>query len=171
MPLDHIIQPECIEIEQGLRLKKFDGDFEEMLQGYQDPVVYQNSEGIFEEDKIPNREYIKGMCAYLDRVGEFYFIQVLENGEYVSVGDVTIKSENPPIAIWQSKYRGIGLGTKVMKAVMNRLSNLGYEKITGTTIFIWNLESQKMHEKLGFYRVGETDKEYIYEYLISGKHD
>lgn len=64
MPLDHIIQPECIEIEQGLRLKKFDGDFEEMLQGYQDPVVYQNSEGIFEEGKIPNREYIKGMCAY-----------------------------------------------------------------------------------------------------------
>ena len=73
MPLDHVIQPEYIEIEPGIRLKKFDGDFEEMLQGYQDPVVYQNSDGIFEEDKIPNREYIKGMCAYLDRVGGVLF--------------------------------------------------------------------------------------------------
>lgn len=163
MPFINIAQPEIIEIEEGLRLKKFDGNLEKMVEGYHDPVVYQNSEGIFEEEKIPDYDYISGMCRYLDSVGELYFIQVLENGEYVSVGDVTVKSENPPIAIWQGKYRGIGIGSKAMKAVIDRLSILGYEKITGTSIFKWNIASQKMHEKLGFCRVGETEDDYIYE--------
>ncbi len=137
-----------------------------MIEGYQDPVVYQNSEGIFEEEKIPDCNYINRMCKYLENVGEFYFIQVFENGKYVSIGDVTIKSENPPIAIWKGKYRGIGIGTKVMKTVINRLSVLGYEKITGTSIFKWNIASQKMHENLGFCRVGETENDYIYEFEI-----
>lgn len=166
MPLSHIEQPEIIEIEQGLRLKKFDGNIDKMIRGYQDPVVYQNSEGIFEQDKIPDFEYIKGMCEYLENAGELYFIQVLENGKYVSIGDVTIKSENPPIAIWQEKYRGVGIGSKVMKSVINRLSFLGHKRITGTSIFKWNTASQRMHERLGFCRVGETDNEYIYEYVM-----
>ena len=50
-----------------------------------------------------------------------------------------------------------------MKAVIRRLSALGYRKITGTSIFKWNAASQKMHENLGFRRVGETEDEYIYE--------
>ena len=78
MPFKNIEQPEIIEIEQGMRLKKFDGDFEKMIEGYRDPVVYQNSEGIFDEDKIPDEAYIRGMCEYLERAGEFYFIQVLK---------------------------------------------------------------------------------------------
>lgn len=163
MPFINIEQPEIIEIEQGLRLKKFDGDFEKMIEGYRDPVVYQNSEGIFDEGKIPDEAYIRGMCEYLERAGEFYFIQVFESGGYISVGDVTVRPENPPIAIWQAKYRGVGIGSKVMKAVIRRLSALGYRKITGTSIFKWNAASQKMHENLGFRRVGETEDEYIYE--------
>ncbi len=103
------IQPEIIVIENGLRLKKFDGNIERMLAGYQDPIVYQNSEGIFDKTKIPNRDYISGMCKYLENAGEFYFIEIIENGEYIPIGDVTVKAENPPIAIWQEKYRGIGI--------------------------------------------------------------
>lgn len=166
MPFDNIVQPEIIEIEHGLRLKKFDGNIDKMLEGYHDPVVYQNSEGIFDQEKIPDADYITGMCKYLENVGEFFFIQVLESGEYISIGDVTVKSENPPIAIWEKKYRGVGIGSKVMKTVIKRLSSLGYKKITGTSIFKWNTASQKMHENLGFYRVGETEKDYIYEYRI-----
>ncbi len=166
MPFSNISQPEIIEIEQGLRLKKFDGNIDKMVEGYHDPVVYQNSEGIFDQDKIPDINYIKGMCEYLENVGELYFIQILENCEYSSVGDVTVKAENPPIAIWQEKYRGVGIGSKVMKTVIKRLSTLGYEKITGTSIFKWNTASQKLHENLGFYRVGETERDYIYEYKI-----
>ncbi|MCD8107566.1 MAG: GNAT family N-acetyltransferase [Oscillospiraceae bacterium] len=167
MPFPNIDQPETIEIEPGLRLKRFDGNIDKMLEGYHDPVVYQNSEGIFDEDKIPDMEYITRMCHYLDSVGEMYFIQVLEDSEYTSVGDVTVKPENPPIAIWVDKYRGVGIGSKVMTAVISRLSSLGYKKITGSIVYKWNVASQKMHERLGFSRVGETDKEYIYEYVIA----
>ncbi len=164
-------QPEIIEIEQGLRLRKFDGNIERMVEGYKDPVVYQNSEGIFDEDKIPDINYISGMCKYLENVGEFYFIEVIENGEYVPIGDVTVKPENPPIAIWQEKYRGIGIGTKVMKTVIKILSENGCKKITETSIFKWNTASQKMHEGLGFVRVNETDDEYIYELEINNENN
>ncbi len=167
MPFPNIDQPETIEIEPGLRLKRFDWNIDKMLEGYRDPVVYQNSEGIFDEDKIPDVEYIKSMCRYLDGAGEMYFIQVLENGEYTSVGDVTVKPENPPIAIWEEKYRGIGIGFKVMQTVISRLSALGYRKITGSVVYKWNVASQKMHESLGFTLTGETDRDYIYEYIIS----
>ncbi|MCD7823314.1 MAG: GNAT family N-acetyltransferase [Oscillospiraceae bacterium] len=167
MPFPNIDQPDIIEIEPGLRLKKFDWNIDKMLEGYHDPVVYQNSEGIFDQDKIPDMDYIKSMCRYLDGAGELYFIQVLENGEYCSVGDVTVKPENPPIAIWVENYRGVGIGSKVMKVVISRLSALGYKKITGSTVCKWNTASQKMHERLGFTRTGETDRDYIYEYVIA----
>ncbi len=170
MPFSNIEQPETIEIEPGLRLKRFDGEMEKMLEGYNDPVVYQNSEGIFDPEKIPDRNYIERMCKYLESVGELYVIQIFENGAYSSIGDVTIKSDNPPITIWQEEYRGIGIGSKAMTAVIKRLSALGYSKITGTVIFKWNVASQRMHEHIGFYRIGEAGNNYIYEYAITN-HD
>lgn len=50
-----------------------------------------------------------------------------------------------------------------MKTIIKRIKELGYEKITGTTIYKWNLSSQRMYEKLGFVKVDENDDEYIYE--------
>lgn len=50
-----------------------------------------------------------------------------------------------------------------MKTVIKRLKELGYEKITCTTVYKWNESSQRMHEKLGFVRVDENEDEYIYE--------
>ncbi len=167
MPFPNLTQPATIEIEPGLRLKRFDWNIDKMLEGYHNPVVYQNSEGIFDQDKIPDIDYIKSMCRYLDGAGGLYFIQVLENGEYISAGDVTVKPENPPIAIWVEKYRGVGIGQKVMTAVIERLSALGYKKITGSVVYKWHLASQKMRERLGFARTGETGRDYIYEYIIS----
>ena len=163
MPLENIPQPEIIAISDSLRLRKYDGNYGIMLPGYQDPYVYQNSEGIFDDDKKPDLGYVKGMCEYLDKNGEMYFIEVMENDHFVSIGDVTVKPTNPPIAIWYEKYRGLGIGTAVMKAVIDRLKELGYSGICGSTVYRWNVPSQKMHEKLGFRRVGENEKEYIYD--------
>lgn len=163
MALSGVLQPESIVINQELRLRKFDGNSGLFLPGYQNPVVYQNSEGIFDESRIPNREYVERMCSYLSKVGELYYIEVMENGGYVPIGDVTVKPENPPIAIWNDPYRGKGIGYLVMDAVIDRLRSLGYEKITGSTVYVWNIPSQKLHEKLGFIRVSENEKEYIYE--------
>ncbi|MCC8196837.1 MAG: hypothetical protein LIO49_08615 [Ruminococcus sp.] len=61
MPFPNIDQPETIEIEPGLQLKRFDWNIDKMLEGYHDPVVYQDSEGIFDEDKIPDADYIENV--------------------------------------------------------------------------------------------------------------
>lgn len=166
MAWSNVKQPDMIIITDTLRLRKYDGNFEQFLPGYQDPVVYQNSEGIFDDSKKPDLEYVQRMCGYLSGVGEMYYIEVKENGVFVPVGDVTVKPENPPIALWANRYRGRGIGYTVMQTVIARLKELGCEKITGTTVYKWNTASQKLHEKLGFQRVGEEDDEYVYELLL-----
>ena len=163
MALKEFKQPEIIDISDTLRLRKYDGHSELFLPGYQNPVVYQNSEGIFDESKIPNLDYVKRMCTYLAKVGELYYIEAKENGTYIPIGDVTVKDENPPIAIWADAYRGKGIGKLVMQAVMSRLKELGFAMITGSTVYQWNTASQKLHEGLGFRRVSEDEKEITYE--------
>ena len=166
MLLKNIEQPQIIQIRDDLRLRKYDGHYEQFLPGYQDPCVYQNSEGIFDENKIPTLDYVKGMCTYLAKVGELYYIEVKENDDFVPVGDVTIKVENPPIAIWKEAYRGKGIGKLVMQTLIGRLKELGFDRIQGSTVYQWNLSSQKLHEGLGFMRVKEDEKEIIYDLIF-----
>ena len=166
MPLDNIQQPELIQIHEGLRLRKYDGHYELFLPGYQDPCVYQNSEGIFDESKIPNLDYVKGMCTYLAKVGELYYIEAKEEEAFVPVGDVTIKDENPPIAIWKAQYRGKGIGKLVMQTVIRRLKELGFTAIKDSTVYQWNVPSQRMHESLGFTRTKEDEKEIYYDLIF-----
>lgn len=163
MPLKNIRQPDEIVVSDSVRLRKYDGHYEKFLAGYQDPYVYQNSEGIFDETKKPDLNYVKRMCEYLDNAGELYFIEVREGDCFLSVGDVTIKAENLPIAVWTQKYRGAGIGTMVMQAVITRLKELGFSEIKGSAVFKWNVPSQKMHEKLGFRRTGETENSFLYD--------
>ncbi len=163
MPLENVEQPEIIQISDTLRLRRYDGHYEKLLPGYQTPYVYKNSEGIFDDAKKPDLNYVKGMCRYLDNIGELYFIEITENGEYISIGDVTVKDENPPIAIWEDRFRGQGIGKAVMQAVIRRLRTLGYDKITGSGVFKWNTVSQKLHEGLGFIRTTEDEDSYYYE--------
>lgn len=157
------IQPEILPISPTLRLRKYDGHYEVFLQGYQDPFVYQNSEGIFDESKIPTLDYVKGMCNYLAKAGELYYIEILEDGHFVPVGDVTLKEENPPIAIWRGDCRGKGIGKQVMLAIINRLRELGCKKITDSTVYRWNTASQHLHESLGFRKANENERELFYD--------
>jgi len=47
-----------------------------------------------------------------------------------------------------------------MTYVIDRLKTLGYDKITGSTVYKWNEASLKMHITLGFVIVSEDEKEY-----------
>ena len=163
MPLPNIDQSNIISITATLRLRQYDGHYELFLPGYQNPTVYQNSEGIFDETRIPNLDYVKGMCNYLQKVSELYYIEILESGLFVPIGDVTIKPDNPPIAIWFDQYHGKGIGKLVMQTLIHRLRALGYSKITGSMVYRWNIASQKLHEGLGFVRTDENEREITYE--------
>lgn len=169
MAFKNEIQPDILQVNKTIRLKKYDGHYEKALAGYQDPYVYQNSEGIFDDSKKPDLNYVKGMFEYLYDAGELYFIEVLECGDYITIGDVTIKEVNPPIAIWYAKYRGKGIGTAVMKAVIARLKDLGVEKITASSVYKWNEVSLKMHRGLGFTIIEETEEEYFLELFLSDR--
>ena len=166
MPLPNIPQPQLLPIAPGLRLRRYDGHYEIFLPGYQTPAVYENSEGIFDLEKIPDLGYVKGMCNFLDRAGELYYIEIEESGAFVPIGDVTIKPQNPPIALWREEYRGRGIGRQVMQAVIARLRALGYEKISGSSVFRWNTASQRLHESRGVYRVGENEREFFYDLTL-----
>jgi L-amino acid N-acyltransferase YncA len=50
-----------------------------------------------------------------------------------------------------------------MQTVIDRLKELGFSRITGSTVYQWNNASQKLHEGLGFHRVSEDEKEITYE--------
>ena len=166
MALQEFIQPEIISLREDLRLRRYDGHYESFLPGYQNPVVYRNSEGIFDESRIPDLNYVERMCRYLSKVGELYYIEAKENGKFIPIGDVTVKPENPPIAIWRDDYRGRGIGFSVMTAVVDRLRALGFDRITGSTVYVWNIASQKLHEKLGFQELSRDEKEITYELLL-----
>ena len=51
----------------------------------------------------------------------------------------------------------------VMQTVIDRLKELGFTKITGSTVYQWNTASQKLHENLGFCKVSEDENEITYE--------
>ena len=163
MPLATVPQPEIIPIREDLRLRKYDGNYALLLPGYQDPYVCRNSEGIFDDAKKPDLAYVKGMCEYLDAHGELYYIETLENGAFLPIGDVTVKAENPPIAIWFERFRGRGIGTAVMKAMIDRLRMLGFSKITGSTVYRWNDVSLRMHLSLGFSVISSNKEEHTLE--------
>lgn len=156
-------QPNIINVDDNLRLRAYDGNYEQAIAWYQDETVYYNSEGITNPVHIPDRAYVRRMYEYLCNHGELYFIEVLRDGKFVPIGDVTLKDENLPIVIGVAEYRGLGIGTKVMKAILQRAKKIGIEKIHGSIIFEHNIASQKLHEALGFRCVEIRGKERIYE--------
>ena len=156
-------QPEIITIDTNLRLRAYDGNFQIAIPWYQDQTVYYNSEGIEDPAKIPDEDYVRRMYEYLDKHGELYFIEVLEGGRFVPIGDVTLKEENLPIVIGVSKYRGQGIGKKVMKTILRRAKEVGFKKIYGSAVYDYNIVSQRLHESLGYTCVEVTDKERVYE--------
>ena len=152
-----------IPVTDDLRLRSYDGHYEIFLPAYQDPFIYQNSEGIFDDSRRPDLDYVKGMCDYLSMNGDLYYIEAKEGDQYIPIGDVTIKSENPPIAIWKDFYRGKGIGKKVMRVVIEQLKEKGETRITRSCIYKWNHPSKRMHDSLGFHLVEETEDEWIME--------
>ncbi|MGE5579626.1 MAG: GNAT family N-acetyltransferase [Bacillota bacterium] len=163
MTLVGIEQPQFVLIDGTLRLKAYDGDYRKAVTWYRDPVVYRNSEGIADAGKIPDGDYVRKMYEYLSTSGELYFIEVLEDGEFVSIGDVTLKGENPSIAIGVPRYRGIGIGKKVMMAIIARARELGIARFYGTKIYDYNTASRRLFESLGFKCVGVQGNTRIYE--------
>ena len=104
--------------------------------------------------------WIQEFCMYrwLDAHGELYFIEVLENGAYKPIGDVTFRQGDMPIVIGDKRYRGKKIGSRVVSALIQRGKALGYGHLAVEEIYDWNEGSRRCFEKAGFRACEKTEK-------------
>lgn len=155
MAIQGIEQPESIQVDDNLRLRKYDGIHDFAL------VWYQDEETVWLVDGNRNpytMERLGGMYRYLNNAGELYFIEVRENGTYKPIGDVTFWQEDMPIVIGEREYRGKGIGRKIVSVLVERGRAMGYDKLFVGEIYDFNIGSQKCFESVGFRSYEKTEK-------------
>lgn len=153
-------QPKYIDIDTDLRLRKFDGKFDFALEWYKDEETVKLVDG--EDAELYDTDRLKRMYDYLNDKGELYFIEVNIGNEYTPIGDVTFWKEDMPIVIGNKNYWGKGIGYKVIKALIQRVKILDYDKIYVNEIYSYNIASQKIFEKAGFRKYKENKNGYSY---------
>lgn len=147
MPIAGIEQPELIEIDAELRLRRFGGSLDFALGWYQDGDTLYLVDGKREPYTM---ERLEGMYRYLDARGELYFIELLRDGEFVPIGDVTFSHEDIPIVIGDPTLRGRGIGRRVVLALCSRARRLGWSELRVGEIYDWNAASRRCFEAAGF---------------------
>lgn len=160
MPILHVEQPEFIEIDETLRLRKYDGVFDFALPWYQDPEVLILVDGNPEPYAM---EKLRRMYEYLDSQGECYFIEVKTGDSFRPVGDVTFWQEDMPIVIGEKIFWGHGIGTRVIQALIQRGKELGFDCLMVDEIYHENQRSQRMFVKCGFQLCQETPRGKSYQ--------
>ena len=106
---------------------------------------------------------LKGMYEYLNDAGELYFIEVMENGTYKPIGDVTFWQEDMPTVIGEPAFRVRGIGRKVIAAMIQRGRTLGYDYLEVGEIYDWNEGSRRCFESVGFTPYEKTEKGHSYQ--------
>lgn len=140
-------QPEIIQIDDTLRLRKYDSVHDFALAWYQDEETNYLVDG---KRGTYDMEQLARMYHYLDHAGELYFIEIFENGTYKPIGDVTFWQGDMPIVIGEPAYRGKGIGRKVISALIERGRSLKFDHLSVALIYDWNEASRRCFESLGF---------------------
>ena len=153
MPITGIEQLEILQIEETLRLRKFDGIYDFAFEWYQDEETVYLVDGM---RKKYSQETLKCMYEYLDKQGELYFIEVLEGDVFIPIGDVTFWQKDMPIVIGEKAYRGKGIAKKVIGALVQRGKSLGYTEVYVNEIYEFNIASRKCFESMGFIAYEKT---------------
>lgn len=162
MAIDNFLQPNIINIDERLRLRKAcENEWKYALPWYQDSEVLYYSEGVTE--KTYNLEIINRMYNYLSNIGELYFIEVSHEKLWTPIGDVTLSDKMMPIIIGNKKYWGKGIAKKVLKKLIERAKNIGFSSIKLKGIYKYNERLNKLFTSVGFYKVSEDEKEEYYE--------
>ena len=155
MPIQGIEQPELIQVDETIRLRKYDGIHDFALEWYQDPEIIWMIDG---DRKLYDAEKLGRMYRYLNQQGELYWIEVQEAGAWRSIGDVTFWQTDMPIVIGERAYRGRGVGVRVIRALVERGRTLGYSALEVQEIYHYNAASRRCFEKAGFSAVVETER-------------
>ncbi len=160
MAIPGVEQPDSIQINEVLRLRRYDGTADFALAWYQDEELVYLVDGV---RKPYDREKLYAMYGYLDRQGELYFIEALADGAYVPIGDVTFSPADMPIVIGVPEYRGRGVGRQVIRCLMDRGRQLGLDALGVREIYDWNTASIRCFTACAFAPVERTDRGWRYE--------
>lgn len=163
MTINNIKQPDIIEIDSGLRLRKYDGIHNFAFTWYQDLDTVYLVDG---EREAYDMEKLQLMYEYLNTHGELYFIEALENDEFIPIGDVTFWQSDMPIVIGDIRYRGMGIGKKVVAKLIERGKSLGYSTLYINEIYKHNIASQNLFKGLGFEEYEETPDGFRYKLVL-----
>lgn len=156
MPIPGITQPERIDIDGTLRLRKFDNDYAQALAWYQDPETVRLVDGKA-DPYTPQR--LQRMYDYLAARGELWWIECrAKDGIFRPIGDVTFWQEDMPIVIGDPAFRGRGIGRRVIKALCRRARELNYNNIYVNEIYDFNLPSIRCFTAAGFQPCGVTER-------------
>lgn len=155
MAIEGIIQPEIIDIDNELRLRKFNGIYDFAFEWYQDEETVYLVDGV---KKPYSKETLTCMYEYLNKQGELYFIEALKDNKYIPIGDVCFWKDDLPIVIGEKAYRGKGIAKKVITTLIERGKMLGYDTLYVSDIYEFNIGSRKCFEKLGFTAYKKTEK-------------
>ena len=155
MAIQGIEQPEILQIDDSLRLRKYDGVYDFALEWYQDEDMVYMVDGIrsaYDMDRLTR------MYEYLNKAGELYFIEIRENEKLKPIGDVTFWQDDMPIVIGDPNYRGKGISRKVISALIERGKSLGYDHLAVDEIYDWNEGSRRCFESVGFVAYEKSEK-------------
>lgn len=155
MPIPGIKQPELIQVDCQLRLRKYDGSYDFAFDWYQDLETVYLVDGLRQPY---TQEKLTRMYEYLNAHGELYFIEILENGTYQPIGDVTFRQNDIPIVIGNQAYRGRKIGQRVIQALIRRGKSLGYPYLQVNEIYEYNIASRRLFEQFGFQPYERTEK-------------
>lgn len=158
-------QPNLINVNKSLRLIKPERESWRLaLDWYQNPDVLYYSEGV--TGKFYDIEVITNMYSFLSSIGELYFIEILEDGLWKVIGDVTLSEKTMPIVIGYKEYWGKGIGKKVIRALIIRAQELGIKKIKLSGIYNYNERSRNMFMSLGFTKISQDENKEIFELVL-----
>ena len=160
MPMHGIEQPDLIVIDETLRLRKYDGRHDFAFHWYQDPDTVLMVDGV---KNTYSRERLDKMYAYLDNIGELYFIEHLQNDGFLPIGDVAFWKDDMPIVIGPPEYRNRGIGRRVVTALMARARDLGFSEFHVGEIYRWNALSRALFTSMGFEPYEETEQGHRYK--------
>lgn len=117
MAIEGVEQPAVLQVDDEIRLRKYEGVYDFAFGWYKDEETVYLVDGV----RVPyTREKLKRMYEYLNHHGELYFIEVMEKGVYKPIGDVTFWKDDIPIVIGEKRYRGKGIGRKVVCTLIDR---------------------------------------------------
>ncbi|HEM3615641.1 TPA: GNAT family N-acetyltransferase [Streptococcus suis] len=147
MAITGIEQADILEIDKQVRLRRYDGQHDFAFEWHQDLELVWLVDGNKEPYTL---DRLNRMYGYLATNGECYFIEILENGQFLPIGDVTLLRDDFAIAIGDRRYWKKWIGTKVLHRMIERAREVGLEEILVKEIYDWNTGSRKLFEKCGF---------------------